>query len=168
MAVAPARRGPDILPVQPIPISAVSDQPLPGAVAPPTSASSHPDDLANGVPKEITAEELAAGDTARRGVNPAEAETANEPPKKPPEAAADSTVDALDDGIVVPPGLPGYANREIARIRKQARDRVEAALQTAKGEAGEADWQKVLDANRDAIVAKANENAAKSVNTAKE
>lgn len=166
MAVAaPARRGPDILPVQSIPLSAVSDQPLPGAGAPPVSASSHPDDLASGVAKEISPAELAAGETARRGVNPVEAEAANNPPQKPAAAAAP---DDVDDGIAVPSGLPGYAEREIAKIRKQARARVEAALKTAKGDAGEGDWQKVYEANRDAIVAKANEDAAKAAKTAKE
>jgi hypothetical protein len=176
MAVAPARRGPDIIQAQPIPLSAVSDQPLPGAIAPPTSASAHPDDLASGVAKEITAEELAAGDTARRGVDPAEAEAANVPAKKadavdsakPADKPTDKADDAFDDGIVVPPGLPGYANREIASIRKRARDLVQAAQKTAKGEAGEADWQKLYEANRDTIVAKANQDAAKAVKTAKD
>lgn len=174
MAVAPARRGPDILPVQPIPLSAVSDQPLPSAIAPPTSASAHPDDLANGVAKEITAEELAAGETARRGVDPAQAEASDPAKKADPAKKVDPATDPAkaaepeDDGIVVPANLPGYATREIAKIRKQARERVEAALKTAKGEAGEGDWQKLYEANRDVIVTKANEDAAKAVRSAKE
>ncbi len=176
MAVAPARRGPDILPVQPIPLSAVTDQPLPGVIAPPVSASAHPDDQAKGVAKEITAEELAAAEISRRGVDPAEASAANEPakkpdaapPEKPDDKPAEQVADTHDDGIVVPAGLPGFATREIAKIRKQARERVEAALKTAKGEAGEGEWQKVYEANRDAIVAKANEDVAKAAKTAKE
>ncbi len=169
MAVAPTRRGPDIIPAQSIPLSAVNDQPLPGAAAPPVSASAHPDDLSAGVAKEITAEELAAAEVARRGVNPTEAEAANAPPKKPtgidptPPTAADD-----NDGIVVPADLPNYAAREIAKIRKQARERVDAALKTAKGEAGESEWQKLYEANRDAIVAGANDAAAKAAKAAKE
>ena len=166
MAVAPVRRGPDILQVAPIPLSAVTDQPLPGAIAPPVSASSDATDQANGVAKEISAEELAAGETARRGVDPIEVAAANEPAKK--VEAAKSADEPYDDGIVVPPGLPGFATREIAKIRKQARERVEAALKTAKSDAGEADWQKLYEANRDAIVAKANDDAAKAAKTAKD
>ena len=177
MAVAPARRGPDIISVQPIPLSAVSDQPLPGAIAPPVSASAHPDDQANGVAKEITAAELAAAETAKRGVNPAEAEGANgeatKPDTDPAKSAAKATdgaktEEAFDDGIVVPPGLPGYANREIASIRKRARELVQAAQKTAKGEAGEADWQKLYEANRDAIVLKAQQDATKAAKEAKD
>ena len=177
MAVAPARRGPDIISVQPIPLSAVSDQPLPGAIAPPVSASAHPDDQANGVAKEITAAELAAAETAKRGVNPAEAEGANGEAKKPDTDLAKSaakaadgakTEEAVDDGIVVPPGLPGYANREIASIRKRARELVQAAQKTAKGEAGEADWQKLYEANRDAIVLKAQQDATKAAKEARD
>src|SRR6202021_2549974 len=85
MAVAPALRGPDIIQAQPIPLSAVSDQPLSGAIAPPLSTSAHPDDQANGVAKEISHEELAAAETARRGVSPDEA-AANEPAKRGEEA----------------------------------------------------------------------------------
>ena len=166
MAVAPARRGPDILPVQSIPLSAVSDAPLSDAGAPPVSASSHPEDQANGVAKEISAEELAAVETAKRGAAPAEIAAANEPAKKP---AADPEPGATpdDDGIAVPAGLPGFAQREIAKIRAQARERVAAALKTAKGEAGEADWQKLYESNRDAIVAKAQQDIAKATKDAK-
>ena len=170
MAVAPARRGPDIIPAAPIPLSAVSDQPLPDAIAPPTSASAHPDDLANGVAKEITAEELAAGDTAKHGVSPAEAEAANAEPKKADEPAGKTAKAAdpeYDDGITVPSNLSGTAVREIATIRRRARELVEVALKTAKGEAGEADWQKLYERNRDAIVLKAQHDSAKAAKEAK-
>lgn len=172
MAVAPARRGPDILPVQSIPLSAVSDEPLPSAPQPPVSASADPADQANGVAKEITAEELAAAEVARRGVSPADPAATPEPAtpdataKKPGETTEPAGEE--DDGITVAPGLPGYAQREIAKIRKQARERVAAALKTAKAEAGEAEWQKVFEANRDTIVTKAQEDAARATKAAKD
>jgi hypothetical protein len=147
---------------------------LPSAPQPPASASADPADQANGVAKEITAEELAAAETARRGVSPAD--PAATPPENTPDPSAkkpDATPETPpageeDDGITVAPGLPGYAQREIAKIRKQARERVAAALKTAKADAGEAEWEKVFEANRDAIVGKAREDAAKATKAAKD
>jgi colicin import membrane protein len=136
------------------------------------SASGHPDDQAAGVAKEITPQELAAAEVAKRGV-------VAEPEAKPTEAeqpAVDAATDPApdkpdaedDDGIVIPEGLPGYARREIAKIRKQARDRVAAALATAKKEAGPEEWQRIYEANRDEIVAKAQGEVAKAAKEAKE
>lgn len=167
MAVAPARRGPDILPVQSIPLSAVSDQPRAEPGAPPLSASADPADRANGVAGEITAAELAAADTARRGVAP---EQIGETDGATATGTEDKTVaaDDADDGIVVPKELPGYANKEIAKIRKQARERVDAAMKAAEGKIGEEEWQKLFAAARDQTVAKAQEDAGKAVKAAKD
>lgn len=198
---APARRGPDILPVRSIPLSATADEPLPAVIAPPKSASAHPDDQARGVAKEITAEELAAAEAARRGTTEqpkvadgpakpdAAAATTNteggeqtgdqtppEPatgdqgdgtkPPEPPKTAAGE--EEFNDGIIIPENLPGWARREITKVRRQARDRVAAAMKTAKNEAGEADWQRVYEANRDEIVAKARDDVAKAEKAARE
>lgn len=148
MAVAPpARRGPDIIDRQSIPLSATTDQPLDDVPRPPTSASSHPDDLARGVAKEISAEELAAAEAARRPVGVTASETNEAEDGKPKagedagkKAAPDKTDDddASIDSDRIAEGLPGYATREITKVRnaarqarKEADDRAAAAEKVA-------------------------------------
>lgn len=143
-------RGPDIIERQSIPLAATSDQPVADVPAPPLNASGNAEDLARGVPREITPEEQAVAAAARKG-DPETGEI-TEADAKPPakakpeiEAPGDKTVDGEDptDGEedpdqVDPTKLPNYANKEIARIRKASRDRIAAATAEATKTAADA------------------------------
>lgn len=126
-------RGPDILAVQSIPLSATSDQPVETTPGPPLTASGNADDQASGVSREITAEELAA--TARKA-DPATSDMAD-PAAKTAKPDA-KTADEFDDGIEVDPRSPNFAIQEITKVRRQARDRVAAAQAEAKKASDEA------------------------------
>lgn len=134
MAVEP--RGPDILTRTSIPLSASAggDHPLGSVPAPPESASNSPADQANGIPKEISPQEMGAAVAAKAGGPEPEvvAEPVVEATPKPALKADEVDVSDLD------PKLPGYAVREITKHRKQAQQKAAAAEATAATAAAEA------------------------------
>ena len=127
IARAPARRGPDIIHNQAIPLSAVSDDPVEDVLRPPLSTSSHPDDLAAGVAKEITAEELAAAEAARKPTKTTPESASGEEPEadkiaKPGDGTADQDIDTDSiDSDKFREGTPAFAQREITKTRNAAR-----------------------------------------------
>lgn len=150
MAVAP-RRGPDIITSQSIPLSATSDQPVDDVPRPPVSASAHPDDIAAGKAVEITPQELAVADAARRGVTEPtdegeqDKEDVGEEGQKAAGDDPSSTEDAretrrkkLDEDIAAEKDikdLPFYAKKEITVARKRAREATAKAEADAKAAA---------------------------------
>lgn len=137
-------RAPDIIQTQSIPLSAVSDQPVDELPRPPINASAHPDDQARGVSREISSEELALTAAARKG-DPATAEMSEEadgathqpkpdtddgkaPPKDAKTDDAVVTDPTEDDGLDIDPTkAPNWAVKEVARIRKAAREGLTAS-----------------------------------------
>lgn len=146
--MALAARAPDVILRPSIPLSATSDQPLADLPRPPESASNDPVDQAAGTAKEISPQDLAAADEARKG-DPATADevtTGDDPKTDDGKVAAtdDKTKTAKADEIDVsdlPKDLPGYAVREITKVRKAAREAraaIEAEAATAKKAAEDA------------------------------
>lgn len=162
--MALAVRPPDIILRPSIPLSATSDQPLADVPRPPESASNDAADQASGTPKEISPEEQAAATAARQA--PAEPD---EGEAKPREAkTVEPPTDPEIDTDVLPENLPGYAAREIGKVRKAARAYRDAVLAAAKAEAGGEAWDKALAAVRDKAVETARADLAKVTKEAKE
>lgn len=124
--MASAPRGPDILVRTAIPLSATSDHPLANVSGIPLGVSNDPADQAQGVPKEITGEELAAVAAARDG----------EPPEEDARAKPAPVVDDIDLSDL-PQNLQSYAVREISKARKATR--AQMAATKAEADAAVAD-----------------------------
>lgn len=162
MALAATVRGPDIILRDSIPLEATSDMPLAAPpVAIPTEASNSQSDQTAGVPKEITPEGKAVIDAVKTA--PADHDETVEGKKV--DAKAD---DAAEDDGPIDAALPGWAKREVTIARRQARERVEAAMKLAKAEVGDEAWEKALTATRDQVVEKTKADAAKEVKAAKD
>lgn len=131
--MALAARTPDIILRPSIPLSATSDQPLAEVVRPPESASNDATDQASGTSKEITPQALAEAENARKA-DPATADDAVDPGaenegtegKKEGDPAEKKAAGDDADGSDLPKDLPGYAVREITKVRKAARAAREA------------------------------------------
>ena len=148
-----AVRTPDILVRPSIPLSAVDDGPVLDAPRPPVSASNNQDDLAAGnAAKEITPEELAIAAAQRKGDPETAAIKEDDGGKKATTDDGSETDEAFDDGITPPNDLPMYANREISKIRRQARERVEAILAASKEEIGSEKWDAAYKAANAKVV----------------
>lgn len=173
-------RGPDIIQNQSIPLSATSDAPVLDVPRPPVSASNDPVDLQTGVPKEITAAELAVAAAARKG-DPATADLNEEGKPKTTttvEAEADEGIAKpraakkveADDPIIadVPKESPDWYRREVASIRRAEREKTAAAFAAAKAQVGDAAWDAALDATRDKVVGEAKAEAAKALKETRE
>lgn len=170
-------RGPDIIQNQSIPLSATSDAPVLDVPAPPISASNDPTDLQTGVPKEITAAELAVAAAARKG-DPATADlTEDGKPKVPaqvdeeaePKPRSAKKVEA-DDPIIadLPKESPDWYRREVASIRRIEREKTAAAFAAAKAQVGDKAWDEAVAATRDKMVGEAKAEAAKAIKEARE
>ena len=133
--MALAARAPDIILHTAIPLEAISDAPLAPVAAPPESASNHGDDVTSGVPKEITAQELSEATAARRGSGPdadPKADGNDDPAAK--KDAKGEEVDVSD----LPENLPGYAVREITKVRRASRQAIADAKASADAAAEKA------------------------------
>lgn len=171
-------RGPDIIQNQSIPLSATNDAPVADVPRPPVSASNDPADLAAGVAKEISAQELAVAAAARKG-DPATADLAEDGTPKPkadvepagdePPKRANKKVEPNDPLIAdLPKDSPDWYRREVASIRRSERAKTEAAFAAAKAELGDAAWDAAIEATRDKIVSEAKAEAAKALKEARE
>lgn len=157
--MAVAERAPDILLKTAIPLSSTSDMPLAEVPQPPLSASNNAADLGVRAHREISAEELAAAAAARKGQGPntevtttdpkvevkTDSETTNE---KPLPEITDPDVDS----DILPENVPGYAAREIAKIRKAAREYKGKVLAAARAHVGDSAWDAAMAATRDKAV----------------
>lgn len=138
---------------------------------PPVAASNHPADQESGVAREITPEELAVADAARKG-DPGTAdaratEVQDEKPEDKKRAA--KKVDADDPDIAdLPANSPDWYRREVASIRRTERAKTEAAFAAAKAQVGEDAWNAALEATRDKVVGEAKAEAARALKDAKE
>lgn len=170
MALA-VRREPDIIIRTSIPLEATSDQPLASAPAPPVEASNDPADQLAGVAKEMTAEELAASTSARKGAGPDADPKADGNAAKPPEADDDGKLNVADpdiDNDTVDKDLPGWAQRQVLAEKRRARDyrvKLEAAV---KAKVGEPAWDAAVGMARDKLVQAERERAEQSIKEAKE
>lgn len=153
MALA-ARPQHDIILRPSIPLAATSDEPVADVVRPPMSASADPVDQAAGVPKEISPEEAAQQIAARKG-DPATAEI------KEPDAEADKTEKTAqpdktvkqpeadqedDDELAIEEAAPGWAKKQVADIRKRAREKVAAIRAATQAEVGDEKWNEAWEA----------------------
>ena len=161
MALA-ATRAPDIINRQSIPLSATSDQPVDDVPRPPVSASNDPADLQTGIPKEITAAELALAEAARKG-DPATADLKEADPAKKPDAEAAKTddeplkVDQPDPDDAVDPKLPNWAQKQILAEKKKAREYRAAVEAAAKTKMGSPEWEAAIAMARDQVIQKERE-----------
>ena len=155
MALA-ARPQHDIIMRPSIPLAATSDAPLAETVRPPESASNDQTDQASGVPQEISPEDAALAAAARKG-DPATGEIQEEKPggdKPKPKKADDATGDqqqqaegeADEDGLAIEETAPAWAKKQVADIRKRARDRVAAIRAATQAEVGDAKWNEAWEA----------------------
>lgn len=179
MALA-ASRAPDIIQRQSIPLSATSDQPVADVPQPPISASNDPSDRQAGVPKEITAAELAVAAAARKGdPDTADLKEPTEPAAKtdvdpivedePKKPRAAKKVEADDPDIAdLPANGPDWYRREVASIRRAERAKTEAAFAAAKAQVGDAAWDAALEATRDKVVGEAKAEAARALKEARD
>lgn len=144
--MAPAAREPDIIIRQSIPLAATTDQPLAAVPRPPESASNDPIDQQAGTSKEISPEDAAVAEAARKGALEAEPAEGSDPNPDGADPKPAKTEDPDTDGI--PKDLPGYAVREISKARKTARLAREAA--TAEAETARAEAKAARDAAAEA------------------
>jgi hypothetical protein len=137
-----ARRAPDIIMRDSIPLSATSDAPVVEPPRPPENASGHPDDQAQGIAHEITPEEQAVALAQRKG-DPATAADQPADGDTPQPDAEDFT-----DGIEVSPELARNTqlSKQVAKIRKQAREAVEKVMAATKAQVGDETWTEAWEA----------------------
>lgn len=173
-------RGPDIIQKQSIPLSATSDAPVLDVPRPPVSASNDPADRQSGVPKEISAEELALAAAARAG-DPATADLGDDGKPKPAAVVEEEAEDTParpraakkvepNDPIIadLPKDSPDWYRREVASIRRTEREKTDAAFAAAKAQVGDKAWDAALAATRDKVVAEAKAETAKALKEARE
>ena len=119
-----SNRGPDLLVRTAPPLSATADEPLMSVEAPPVSASADPKDLERGVPAEITPEAKAVIAAAKKG---------GDDPEKPEVKAEEPAVDPADpDAAEVPQGSTPTQAKAFIKMRRQAREQVQAAQKAAQ------------------------------------
>ena len=148
---ATAIRGPDILLRTAPPLSAVSDEPLAPLPVPPASASNDPTDLKSGVPGEISPENQAATQRARK---PAEVKAA---PDKP--GLDDDLKEIEADGRKI--ASPPWFIREVTKARNIQRA-AEAKLKDAEAKLADAEKSRVPASEVEELRAKIAELTAKA------
>lgn len=172
MALA-ARPQHDIIMRPSIPLAATSDAPLAETVRPPESASNDQTDQASGVPQEISPEDAALAAAARKGdpetgeiqeQEPAGGDKPTKPTKKADEATPtdQQTEGDEEDGLAIEETAPAWAKKQVADIRKRARDRVAAIRAATQAEVGDAKWNEAWEAANSNVSQKYREEVAKA------
>ncbi|HXJ61881.1 MAG TPA: hypothetical protein VNU68_35025 [Verrucomicrobiae bacterium] len=162
--MALAARQPDIIVRSAIPLAAVSDQPLAELPKPPESASNDATDQTGGVSKEISPEDLALADAARKGdgTDPEKTgEMAKADDAKGDDDAEELSVDGkeVEDEAAVSDRLPDWARRQILTEKKKAKEYRQALEKAAKAKVGSEAWETAVNLARDQIVQKEREAA---------
>lgn len=149
----------DIIMRPSIPLAATSDAPLAEIVRPPESASNDTSDQVTGVSKEISPEDAALASAARKG-DPATAELTEDAEGKTKEASETDTDG--EDGIKIDEAAPSWAKKQVADMRKRARQHVATILEVTKAEVGDERWNQAWEVANSNVVQKYREQLSKA------